>query len=115
MRISDWSSERVLFRSTGKLASASSEHPWRKLQVITQDRASHAGHMRQLCKSSGTDRKSVVSGKSVSVRVDLGGRRIIKKTTQHIQAITPAHTEDAMKPQWYYTSQTISNLTIQNT
>src|SRR3546814_17301747 len=26
-----------------------------------------------------TDRKSVVSGKSVSVRVDLGGRRIIKK------------------------------------
>src|SRR3546814_17781303 len=32
------------------------------------------------------DRKSVVSGKSVSVRVDLGGRRIINKThksTQH--------------------------------
>src|SRR3546814_11586914 len=28
---------------------------------------------------SGIDRKSVVSGKSVSVRVDLGGRRIIKK------------------------------------
>src|SRR3546814_14349992 len=26
------------------------------------------------------DRKSVVSGKSVSVRVDLGGRRTIKKT-----------------------------------
>src|SRR3546814_1072976 len=29
------------------------------------------------------DRKSVVSGKSVSVRVDLGGRRIIKKKNQH--------------------------------
>src|SRR3546814_17136636 len=29
------------------------------------------------------DRKSVVSGKSVSVRVDLGGRRIIKKTRQY--------------------------------
>src|SRR3546814_14315958 len=28
---------------------------------------------------SAVDRKSVVSGKSVSVRVDLGGRRIIKK------------------------------------
>src|SRR3546814_15399780 len=27
------------------------------------------------------DRKSVVSGKSVSVRVDLGGRRIIKQKT----------------------------------
>src|SRR3546814_13471886 len=30
------------------------------------------------------DRKSVVSGKSVSVRVDLGGRRIIKKKNQQI-------------------------------
>src|SRR3546814_19822597 len=29
------------------------------------------------------DRKSVVSGKSVSVRVDLGGRRSIKKTNSH--------------------------------
>src|SRR3546814_16146587 len=28
------------------------------------------------------DRKSVVSGQSVSLRVDLGGRRIIKKKTQ---------------------------------
>src|SRR3546814_11633331 len=28
------------------------------------------------------ERKSVESGKSVSVRVDLGGRRIIQKTTQ---------------------------------
>src|SRR3546814_15856843 len=28
------------------------------------------------------DRKSVVQGKSVSVRVDLGGRRIIKKKTK---------------------------------
>src|SRR3546814_19759407 len=30
-------------------------------------------------KAPGGDRKSVVEGKSVSVRVDLGGRRIIKK------------------------------------
>src|SRR3546814_14210975 len=30
----------------------------------------------------GSDRKSVVSGKSVSVRVALGGRRILKKKTQ---------------------------------
>src|SRR3546814_18388380 len=30
----------------------------------------------------GTDRKSVVSGKSVSVSVDLGGRRLIKKKKQ---------------------------------
>src|SRR3546814_10995292 len=30
------------------------------------------------------DRKSVVKGKSVSVRVDLGGRRIIKTKTERI-------------------------------
>src|SRR3546814_18791662 len=30
------------------------------------------------------DRKSVVSGKSVSVRVDLGGRRIIKKKNNKV-------------------------------
>src|SRR3546814_19643847 len=36
--------------------------------------------LRRAC--STTDRKSVVSGKSVSVRVDLGGRRIIKKKKQ---------------------------------
>src|SRR3546814_16945216 len=32
--------------------------------------------------ASGRDRKSVVKGKSVSVRVDLGGRRIIQKKTK---------------------------------
>src|SRR3546814_13549318 len=32
------------------------------------------------------DRKSVVQGKSVSVRVDLGGRRILKKKT-HIRQL----------------------------
>src|SRR3546814_19459916 len=31
----------------------------------------------------GEDRKSVVSGKSVSVRVDLGGRRVIKTKKKH--------------------------------
>src|SRR3546814_16283373 len=34
------------------------------------------------------DRKSVVSGKSVSVRVDLGGRRIIKKKQRTKQTYT---------------------------
>src|SRR3546814_16932382 len=36
------------------------------------------------------DRKSVVSGKSVSVRVDLGGRRLIKKNTKdaRIRSVT---------------------------
>src|SRR3546814_11495302 len=34
------------------------------------------------------DRKSVVEGKSVSVRVDLGGRRIIKKKKNNIKQRT---------------------------
>src|SRR3546814_17035700 len=42
---------------------------------------------------AGLDRKSVASGKSVSVRVDLGGRRIIKKKqsrrTKHRQHREP--------------------------
>src|SRR3546814_19420351 len=40
------------------------------------------------------DRQSVVSGKSVSVRVDLGGRRIIKKQIkQHLPTSTPHRTK----------------------
>src|SRR3546814_18592241 len=35
------------------------------------------------------DRKSVVKGKSVSVRVDLGGGRIINKTKKHKHTSTP--------------------------
>src|SRR3546814_14489850 len=41
--------------------------------VIAQPR------LRAAERRAAPDRKSVVSGKSVSVRVDLGGRRIIKK------------------------------------
>src|SRR3546814_11265265 len=41
---------------------------WRDVEKLQEER-----RLRNL------DRKSVVSGKSVSVRVDLGGRRIIKK------------------------------------
>src|SRR3546814_15469934 len=54
------------------------------MEATGRDAAALAGHglaeLREakLCPRPG-DRKSVVSGKSVSVRVDLGGRRIIKK------------------------------------
>src|SRR3546814_15008475 len=40
------------------------------------------GNLAQLKANETGDRKSVVKGKSVSVRVDLGGRRIIKKKKQ---------------------------------
>src|SRR3546814_14232389 len=54
------------------------------------DGARAADAMREII-GHGLDRKSVVEGKSVSVRVDLGGRRIIKKksntTTKNRRAI----------------------------
>src|SRR3546814_20270681 len=42
-----------------------------------------AWHQRPSAVGNHLDRKSVVSGKRVSVRVDLGGRRIIKKKKKH--------------------------------
>src|SRR3546814_16839831 len=39
-------------------------------------------HLADHSDAGGRDRKHVVSGKSVSVRVDFGGRRIIKKKNQ---------------------------------
>src|SRR3546814_19023006 len=71
MRISDWSSD-----------VCSSDLPERNRALLEE-----AGFevispfFRSLWFTGwwGRDRKSVVKGKSVSVRVDLGGRRIIKK------------------------------------
>src|SRR3546814_12928482 len=50
--------------------------PW--LRLISSRRSNSADHNASAHSAAG-DRKSVVQGKSVSVRVDLGGRRIIKK------------------------------------
>src|SRR3546814_11585226 len=47
---------------------------WRRLSAAPCPR-----HPDPRTPASGEDRKSVVQGKSVSVRVDLGGRRIITK------------------------------------
>src|SRR3546814_19870763 len=78
MRISDWSSDvcssdllylalcSKLIQRVGEVAGRNAVSLWRI--VALRPRWRGAG-----------DRKSVVSGKSVSVRVDLGGRRIIKK------------------------------------
>src|SRR3546814_12141060 len=70
MRISDWSSDVC----SSDLSSSAAEGG-RAVSVIADlgveqpvERVDHE-----------VDRKSVVWGKSVSVRVDLGGRRIIKK------------------------------------
>src|SRR3546814_19969506 len=87
MRISDWSSDvcssdlaegiaqvddqlgsALRLAPAGLLADAHQEMQRQRDAAAEQD-----GSQRQL------DRKTVVSGKSVLVRVDIGGRRIIKK------------------------------------
>src|SRR3546814_19535170 len=52
------------------------------------ENSSTKSRCNRLSSSEAGDRKSVVSGKSVSVRVDLGGRRIIKKKQQNIKINT---------------------------
>src|SRR3546814_12665953 len=98
MRISDWSSDVC---SSDLLADVPVEGPPRLLLLLdcgldalalggpglgARRRNVAAGHRVEdgalvPVHPVDADRKSVVSGKSVSVRVDLGGRRIIKKKT----------------------------------
>src|SRR3546814_19243063 len=90
MRISDWSSD--VCSSDLDIAAAPfaegkvlSGHDARRAQFpdqLSRDEIlrRHAGH-RVVEMENKQDRKSVVEGKSVSVRVDIGGRRIIKKKT----------------------------------
>src|SRR3546814_20463146 len=48
---------------------------WTDFRLRAKPEARHTGHCRV------RDRKSVVEGKRVSVRVDLGGRGLLKKKT----------------------------------
>src|SRR3546814_13643877 len=91
MRISDWSSDvcssdllggHIAHRRLGLRFGAT--HDQAALARCLQPAAELAGDAEIVDRSAAhaieyPDRKSVVSGKSVSVRVDLGGRRIIKK------------------------------------
>src|SRR3546814_12465184 len=99
MRISDWSSD-VCSSDLGEVAALLLEQIVRHGIVERQRRQAEPGSQRradrvitaeryarrqaaqkgnQLALLRRQDRKSVVEGKSVSVRVDLGGRRILKK------------------------------------
>src|SRR3546814_14667369 len=109
MRISDWSSdvcssdlildhpEPLPLKRMGKVCPSEPTELWFRpftkkkiadltseevaaLRVKAQERAvSLNKNVVPMKTHSYLDRKSVVEGKSVSVRVDLGGRRIIKK------------------------------------
>src|SRR3546814_20361475 len=89
MRISDWSSDVC---SSDLLKHALAKHAIEEENAIypalrdagQRDGAEelireHGDVKHYLYDLENIDRKSVVLGKSVSVRVDLGGRRIIKK------------------------------------
>src|SRR3546814_15445585 len=94
MRISDWSSDVCssdLPEDIGQFVDPAGPRP-RPVGLPTANRGNANRHqVRQFAlrhrlreaKShhprTEADRKSVVEGKSVEVRVDLGGRRIIKK------------------------------------
>src|SRR3546814_19747121 len=75
MRISDWSSDVCssdLFDGVMHFEWLEENTPLRRNRHGIHEPAARGKRARR-------DRKSVVWGKSVSVRVDLGGRRIIKK------------------------------------
>src|SRR3546814_16105856 len=87
MRISDWSSDvcssdlRDAARA-GRNGCVRARATRRRSRVGRRPRANRGGCRGRGRRDGSQDRKSVVEGKSVSVRVDLGGRRIIKKKTR---------------------------------
>src|SRR3546814_7697520 len=78
MRISDWSSD-VCSSDLSTLSDVVKQLE-RRLGVRLLQRTTRV--VRPTLDGE-ADRKSVVEGKSVSVRVDLGGRRIIKKKIEN--------------------------------
>src|SRR3546814_21111418 len=102
MRISDWSSDVCSSDLLNRRAVAAhlAHHAFAEREEIVLEREDDEGGREDQHPGGGhaepvpernpahhqgagdehqQDRKSVVSGKSVSVRVDLGGRRILKK------------------------------------
>src|SRR3546814_11800842 len=71
----DWWLLRVAVQS---LEEPPAQGRWHRYEPVGADRADRLN-------GAGLDRKSVVWGKSVSVRVDLGWRRINKKKTKEEQ------------------------------
>src|SRR3546814_17863195 len=86
MRISDWSSDVCSSDLSLAVRARARRRRLRPIGVRAVGVGLALGLLAGLLRglALGADRKSVVWGKSVSVRVDLGGRRIIKKQTQQM-------------------------------
>src|SRR3546814_2489996 len=93
MRISDWSSDVCssdLPTAPGRARSPCRGH-WRRESrpdgpaARRRRRAGRHSSARPARRQAGGDRKSVVYGQSVSVRVDLGCRRLIKKKNKELK------------------------------
>src|SRR3546814_13549618 len=98
MRISDWSSDvcssdlgrlltgvywRLRFTGAGQWPAGSTGEDMQTDETYVRQGLKRVDgwlfpYSVDFIRSLAADRKSVVSGKSVSVRVDLGGRRILK-------------------------------------
>src|SRR3546814_17565027 len=81
MRISDWSSDVCSSDLLGLRRRCQEAVPrgLEGTEALSAYRLAARPLTRELNEGRFEDRKSVVSGKSVSVRVDIGGRRINKK------------------------------------
>src|SRR3546814_17437824 len=73
----------VVFRDTKGALGALAEHCCHRGASLLLGRVEECGIRCIYHGWKFADRKSVVEGKSVSVRVDLGGRRIIKKKNKN--------------------------------
>src|SRR3546814_11100269 len=96
MRISDWSSDVC----SSDLARIAASRTWRGVSKSGSPAASETMSRPSRCMSA--DRKSVVEGKSVSVSVDLGGRRIIKKQKTRHYYLTPYTHNHIEQPNYEY-------------
>src|SRR3546814_20995198 len=101
MRISDWSSDvcssdlshpippakyrdrvppiRPVPRASRQQCAEGARRPLRPCLCPPRSRSPTAGRAASALPPDQADRKSVVSGKSVAVRVDTGGRRLLNK------------------------------------
>src|SRR3546814_13890506 len=110
MRISDWSSDVALpiCRSSRPRRPASTATA--SANIVRTAASSPAKSRRNTA-----DRKSVVQGKSVSVRVDLGGRRIITKQHMKISSIATTATKQeqhgAHSARYHHSTNLVTNHT----